>query len=63
MKTINPILQEDEQAAPTVIAELTRVLARMLVEERLKKEFRRLRPMSNSKVRTGKPLSRRSRAP
>jgi hypothetical protein len=50
VKTINPIPEKDAQSAPeTVIDELTRVLARMLVEERLKKEFRRLRPDTRSK--------------
>lgn len=50
MKTINPIPKKDAQSAPeTVIDALTRVLARMLVEERIKKEFQRLRPESRSK--------------
>jgi hypothetical protein len=50
VKTINPIPKKDAQSAPeTVIDALTRVLARMLVEERIKKEFQRLRPESRSK--------------
>jgi len=60
VKTINPIQKKEERTEPeTVIDELTRVLARMLVEERIKKEFQRLRPESRSKrKRTNSRLAR-----
>jgi hypothetical protein len=53
VKTINPAPKKDERSAPeTVVDALTRVLAQMLVEERLKKEFRRLRsePVSGKRA-------------
>lgn len=55
MKTIHPRPEKDEQSAPTVADALTRVLARMLAEERVKQEFRRRRPETASKQRGIKP--------
>jgi hypothetical protein len=56
VKTINPLPNKDEEAARETVADaLTRVLARMLAEDRLKSEFRRLRPEISSAKRAKKP--------
>jgi hypothetical protein len=56
VKTINPFPhKEGEPTCETVADALTRVLARMLAEDRLKSEFRRLRPDIRSAKRAKKP--------
>jgi hypothetical protein len=59
VKTINPLPSKEEESARETVADaLTRILARMLAEERLKSEFRRLRPDIRSAKRAKKPASK-----